>query len=494
MATKTKKKTTPKDIRATSTARPRVEERYEDDDAENQDGLNPTRALTARDDMQVFELVDATPDEDGALVAQIEPLDVAVGAGVEAEAEEEEDDGEELPDSVRAYLREIGQVPLLKFADEQRLAREMEDYEHLKRLDAQIQERSGLPAGARELQTALLAELAELKPVLTLAATVAGVEGAPEAAIDDPRVRKLIDGTGDPAFHEAMTAELDIPAERAAATAVRLSTVTHILTPELRSPAATLDDLEARFRSIRRQGIDAERHLTQANLRLVVSVAKKYVGRGLPLLDLVQEGNLGLMRAVQKFEYRRGFKFSTYATWWIRQSITRAIADYGRTIRMPVHMVELVNKLQRVSRQLVQHYGREPSFAEIGKELDLPADRVAEVLRAAQETMSLETPVGDEEESELGDFVPDDSAPSPVQSATYTMLKDHVRKALASLPPRERQVLHLRFGLDDGRARTLEEVGKVMGVTRERIRQIEAKALRTLRHPSRSHTLKEFIE
>jgi len=322
---------------------------------------------------------------------------------------------------------------------------------------------------------------------------VAGLRGKPERHIDDPAVRALIDAAPDERLVQKLTAQ-GLSDEEAVRQVIRLSTVTRILPAELRDANAPLPAVEARLRQVRKAGQEAEQRLIQANLRLVVSVAKKYLGRGMPLLDLVQEGNLGLMRAVQKFEYRRGFKFSTYATWWIRQSITRAIADYGRTIRMPVHMVELVNKLQRVSRQLVQHYGREPSFEEIGRELGMSGERVAEILRAAQETVSLETPVGDEEESELGDFIEDTGMVAPVQAATQNLMKLHVAQALATLSEREQKVLKLRFGIEDGRARTLEEVGRELGVTRERIRQIEAKALRTLRHPSRSHTLKDFLE
>ena len=260
-----------------------------------------------------------------------------------------------------------------------------------------------------------------------------------------------------------------------------------------RVPLLTNEEEQELSERMAQGDVQARKRLSEANLRLVVSIAKRYVGRGMQFLDLIQEGNLGLIKAVEKFDHTKGFKFSTYATWWIRQAITRAIADQARTIRIPVHMVETINKVKKVSSQLLHKNGHEPSAEEIAAELDMSVDKVREILRVSQEPVSLETPIGEEEDSHLGDFIPDDDAPSPADAASHTLLKEQLSGVLSTLTPREEKVLRLRFGLEDGRSRTLEEVGKEFNVTRERIRQIEAKALRKLRHPSRSKKLKDFL-
>lgn len=300
---------------------------------------------------------------------------------------------------------------------------------------------------------------------------------------------EIPDDVDDPDVEEEVDVDLSIPE------GVGIDDPVRMYLKEIgRVPLLTAEEEIELAKRMEQGDESAKRRLAEANLRLVVSIAKRYVGRGMLFLDLIQEGNLGLIKAVEKFDYVKGFKFSTYATWWIRQAITRAIADQARTIRIPVHMVETINKLIRVSRQLLQELGREPTPEEIAVQMDISVERVREIMKIAQEPVSLETPIGEEEDSHLGDFIPDEDAPAPSEAASFILLKEQLEEVLETLTPREEKVLRLRFGLDDGRTRTLEEVGQEFGVTRERIRQIEAKALRKLRHPSRSKKLKDYLE
>ena len=438
--------------------------------------------LTPDDILQGFPEIDAEPDQIFRIFAAFKEIGIEVTDGEKDFEEVEQIDDEmlldiemmdsvSLDDPVRMYLKEIGRVSLLTANDEVELAQAIEAkplHDALKALNV-IEEIDSRQRSVEEMLPDVIERLATVKRKGQQAHIAQELLGLNDLS----KLQNLLD---------AAAAERKRQANGAARPRVR---------------AEALESYRiARYRLTERyeRAYEAKQRLTEANLRLVVSIAKKYIGRGMSFLDLIQEGNMGLIRAVEKFDYHKGYKFSTYATWWIRQAITRAIADQARTIRIPVHMVETINKLVRVSRRLLQELGREPSDEEIGEEMGITPEKVREIVKVSQDPVSLETPIGEEEDSHLGDFVEDREAVSPSDAASLTMLHSEVEDVLDTLTPRERRVLQLRFGLIDGHQRTLEEVGKRFGVTRERIRQIEAKALRKLRHPSRSKKLRDYLE
>lgn len=469
-------------------------------------------------DEEVLPLVGQDDDSDDQEVSESELANLSVPEGIS------------IDDPVRMYLKEIGRVPLLVGEDEVKLAKRMDKGRQAERIQRGKMIELEEPAFTAEDSGSTLIEklrenmkeewqITRMRSVFRVAQmikerheagnpyTIADYEDLIFEFTKDERLhlqrlmaeqktmipdceqfvvaRETSDKDDHKLYHiKAMLEEIK----------GRLSDGREKDTKVVEAYCNIDEDFEKLLKAVETQGNDAKKCLSEANLRLVVSIAKRYVGRGMLFLDLIQEGNLGLIKAVDKFDYNKGFKFSTYATWWIRQAITRAIADQARTIRIPVHMVETINKLIRVSRQLLQELGREPLPEEIAKEMDTSVDRVREIMKIAQEPVSLETPIGEEEDSHLGDFIEDHDAPAPADAASFTLLREQLGEVLETLTVREKRVLELRFGLEDGRSRTLEEVGQHFGVTRERIRQIEAKALRKLRHPSRSKKLKDFLE